>query len=193
MSTNATIAIQRENGTKTAIYLHYDGYIEAAGATLQLAYNTAEKVEELLKLGDLSVLGYYTEPKYEEHNFEKPERDVCVAYHRDRGEPLCQSDSVQEYYYLYDARDAVWYVESEIIVTDTKAMNMLGVRHYVSRPRTLLLDEILQCDFSQWRDDEFATAENVHAACIEKAKQAREKTLQYEQDEYDAYYRAYCD
>jgi len=46
MSTNATIAIQRKDGTRTAIYLHYDGYIEGAGTTLQLAFNTADKVND---------------------------------------------------------------------------------------------------------------------------------------------------
>lgn len=44
MSTNSTISIKRADGTQTSIYCHWDGYIEGVGVTLQLAYNTAEKV-----------------------------------------------------------------------------------------------------------------------------------------------------
>ena len=48
MSTNATIKIKRIDGTTTSINCHYDGYIEGVGVILQLAYNTADKIEKLL-------------------------------------------------------------------------------------------------------------------------------------------------
>lgn len=109
MSTNSTIKIQRKDGTETSIYCHWDGYIEGVGVTLQLAYNTAEKVEELLKLGDLSSLRYYTEPKKGTHDFEHPQESVCVAYHRDRGEDFRQSAGMREYNYTFVEDEAVWY------------------------------------------------------------------------------------
>lgn len=193
MSTNATIAIQKENGTRTAIYLHWDRYIEAAGATLQLAYNTAEKVENLLRLGDLSILGYHTEPTDETHSFENPQREVCVAYHRDRGEEFRQSDSVQEFNYIFDERDACWYVEKETFARDTDAMNLLEINTVISYPRTLLLDEIALCNFEHWQSDEFAATGEVFTKCKEKALEARQKIIEENRAEQEAYYRAYCD
>lgn len=194
MSTNATIAIQRENETRTAIYLHYDGYIEAAGATLQLAYNTAEKVEKLLALGDLSILGYYTEPTDETHNFDNPQRHICCAYHRDRGEAFRQSDSVQEFNYIFDERDACWYVEKETFIRDTSGMKILDINYVISYPRTLLIDEIASCSFECWAADEFADeGEAVFEKCKEKALEARKEIIEKQRAEYDAYYRAYCD
>lgn len=133
MSTNSTIKIKRADGTETGIYCHYDGYIEGVGATLQLAYNTAEKVEKLLKLGDLSTLGYYTEPAAEkgEHNFEHRQENVCCAYHRDRGEDYRQSNSSDnEFIYTFDERDACWYVEEEQPVRDTEAQKFLSLNTF---------------------------------------------------------------
>lgn len=194
MSTNATIAIQRKNGTRTAIYLHWDGYIEAAGATLQLAYNTAEKVEELLKLGDLSILGYYTEPTEETHDFENPQPQICVAYHRDRGESFRQSDGVREYNYIFDERDACWYVEKQTFIEYTKGLKLLAINYMISYPRTLLIDEIATCSFEYWRADEYAeTGDEVVNKCMEKALEARQGIIEKNRAEADAYYRAYCD
>lgn len=193
MSTNATIAINRKDGTRTAIYLHYDGYIEGAGTTLQLAFNTADKVEELLKLGDLSVLNYDLEPT-EEHDFENPQRGVCIAYHRDRGEPFRQSDGVNEFNYTFDETEACWFVEKEVFERDTEACGILELRYVLSYPRTLLLDEILKCEYKYWEADKFVKdGTEVHAACKEKALEARQEIIAHDRAEYEAYYRAYCD
>ena len=144
MSTNSTIAIERKDGTRTAIYCHWDGYIEHNGIILQVAYNTADKVEKLLELGDLSILGYYTDPKEgTTHNFENYQEDVCVAYHRDRGEDFVQSDGKQEFNYIFIEEDACWYVEREYFLKDTKAQKFLDLRLAVEYKRTRLLDEIL--------------------------------------------------
>ena len=72
MSTNATIMRKTEEGKIEAIYLHWDGYPSHVMDQLP-AYDTCEKVAELLALGDLSQL----EPSIAE----------CVAYHRDKEEP----------------------------------------------------------------------------------------------------------
>jgi hypothetical protein len=52
-------------------------------------YNTREKVEELIKLGDLSCLEKNINPdptKPHTFDYENRQDDVCVAYGRDRGE-----------------------------------------------------------------------------------------------------------
>lgn len=70
-----------------------------------------KKIEELLKLGNLSVLCEKTEPNPKlPHSYEFGERqdDVCVAYGRDRGETGTEARirTLQE---LYDA-DCIDYI-----------------------------------------------------------------------------------
>ena len=91
MGTHCSISILKEElagTTYKGIYCHYDGYPEHNGMLLLENYNTEELVEKLISLGDMSTMGEKIEPDPEkgEHNFDKPQDDVCVYYHRDRGE-----------------------------------------------------------------------------------------------------------
>lgn len=123
MATTSTISI-RENGKIRTIYAHYDGYPSHNGAILFQYYTTAEKVNQLIDLGDISILGKYIEPSNKEsHSFSRPEKDVVVAYGRDRGErgvnariyPASDDPSYgcrerQNYDYLF--KDGQWYYRS---------------------------------------------------------------------------------
>ena len=89
MSTRAGIGMLMPDWTIKAIYLHRDGcpFECAAGGILAQYYNTTERVEMLLELGDLSSLGTKIFPDAKTpHSWENPQPDVTVAYHRDRGE-----------------------------------------------------------------------------------------------------------
>ena len=121
MATRSAIGIKNEKGEIKAVYCHYDGYPEWVGKVLIEHYDTTEKVEELLALGDLSPLGERVKPnENEKHSFENPVRDVTVAYHRDRGEALNEARTFHtigevmayfdwnEYYYIFE--DGEWYV-----------------------------------------------------------------------------------
>lgn len=121
MSTRSTIGIKNEKGEIKAVYCHWDGYPEWVGRILVKHYDTTEKVEELLALGDLSSLGERVKPnENEEHSFENPIDDVTVAYHRDRGEALNEARTFNaigevmayfnwnEYYYIFE--NGEWYV-----------------------------------------------------------------------------------
>lgn len=89
MSTRAGIGIQLEDGTIKAIYLHNDGYVSHAGAILAGYYNTDERIETLLNLGDLSSIGEFLEPdKKFPHTFFNRQACVVYAYHRDRRDDL---------------------------------------------------------------------------------------------------------
>lgn len=194
MSTRSTITIKRKDGTETSIYCHSDGYIEGVGAILQLAYNTADKVEELMRLGDLSRLGYYTKPKAgTPHDFENRQENVCVAYHRDRGEPFYQSAGLNDFNYTFDENAAVWYVKEEQFVRDTPAMEALYMDYFLNYPTELLLDALRKANFTGWQDDEFAKAGEVYDKCLEKAIEAREDIIKDKTEISDAYYSAYYD
>lgn len=85
MSTHATIAVLNADNTISSIYLHSDGYKSYAGRMLLAHYNTQEKAEALVALGDLSALA----PSIDKplgHSFATPVRGYTIAYGRDRGE-----------------------------------------------------------------------------------------------------------
>lgn len=67
MSTRSTISIKRADGKYRTIYCHHDGYLEYNGKILINNYKTADRVNALLYLGDLSSLGeepidYWNDP-----------------------------------------------------------------------------------------------------------------------------------
>lgn len=70
MATRSRIGIENEDGTIRSIYCHWDGNLN--GEILKNHYTDRNKINELLDLGDISMLG--------------KELNEVVAYSRDRGE-----------------------------------------------------------------------------------------------------------
>lgn len=185
MSTNSSIRIKRTDGTVTGIYCHWDGYIENNGVILQLAYNTPERVEQLLSLGDISTLRYYTEP----NDILEAKDNVCRAYHRDNGEQFRQTLQDAEYIYTYDEEQRVWYVEQEEIERCTPAIELLALPTQFFKRQALLIDEIIKrtetINSEEWITDEYAEQGKVVEACIQRAKEARADIVK-------EYYNNYC-
>jgi hypothetical protein len=109
MSTRSYIGVRNTDETIDYIYCHFDGYPEGVGATLIEHYANSNRVNELMKLGDLSVLGKFIGEK---QDFDKRVRDCCLAYNRDRGdvnteastdlfEDLIKDQNV-DYVYIFD-------------------------------------------------------------------------------------------
>ena len=104
------------------MYCHFDGYLSYVGQILFDNYNTEEKVKELISHGDMSCIAEKIEPDpSREHKFDGEQQDdVCLYYHRDRGEEWehtkpTEADSEKEYYdrieqeYNYLFKDGKWY------------------------------------------------------------------------------------
>ncbi|WP_462354293.1 hypothetical protein [Alistipes timonensis] len=134
MATRCLIGTMCEDRIR-AIYCHWDGYPEHVGAILCKHYATAERAEALISLGCISTLGpkiapetEFAEPEIElhgpglvRHSFATPQKDVTVAYHRDRGDSLEIYNFYSErgfnhsvripvpYHYLF--KDGQWYVD----------------------------------------------------------------------------------
>ena len=133
MATRSIIGKLNENNTVTYIYCHYDGYYKGGvGQTLNEHYLNESKINDLLELGDLSVLG-------EEIGFQQKFDDrkthvkgFCLAYGRDRGESDIEAHSIsleeyinedvrgEDYKYLY--RDGKW--ECYEYVSETKFIKL---------------------------------------------------------------------
>jgi hypothetical protein len=83
MATRSYIGIRNTDASVDYIYCHFDGYPEHNGAILTEYYSNINRVNELLNLGDLSVLGKFIGEK---QDFDKRVVGNCLAYGRDRGE-----------------------------------------------------------------------------------------------------------
>ena len=109
MSTRSYIGIRNTDGTVDYIYCHFDGYPEHNGKILTKHYTNINKINELLKLGDLSVLG---EDIGEQQSFNNRISGCCLAYGRDRGETNTEmkngdfheliNDMMIDYVYVWD-------------------------------------------------------------------------------------------
>jgi len=99
MATRSMIGkLNEDKSTVTAIYCHWDGYLEHNGQLLTENYTDTNKIDQLLALGDLSVLG---EDIGEKHDFNMTVGKSCTAYGRDREEEGVEAEtySIEEYNY----------------------------------------------------------------------------------------------
>ena len=86
MSTRVWIAKELDNGKYRSIYCHSDGYPSHTGMILLKHYDTEEKLDELLKLGDISIIGGILAPDpTKPHNRMLQQDGVTLAYGRDMG------------------------------------------------------------------------------------------------------------
>jgi hypothetical protein len=118
MSTNAYVGMELPDGKIKFVYLHWDGYAEKPGAgyTLNNFYKDVNKVEELINLGNISVL---RENIGEKHDFDdndlSDENEWSVFYGRDRDEEDQDARIVDNYEsmpnieYVYIFKNNKWY------------------------------------------------------------------------------------
>lgn len=110
MSTRSLIAVEQNDGSVKSIYVHFDGYPDHNGRLLLEYYNSRELADALLELGPLSCLAERLAPEPgEKHSYNCPLPDVCIAYHRDRGEKYTPPYSWHNTEHLMSrASDAFW-------------------------------------------------------------------------------------
>lgn len=97
MSTRAAIALNI-GGTYQTIYCHQDGMPERMLPTLRDNYNSFDLANRLISYGDASSIKAKLEPSSKAaHTFNSSEPDVCVFYHRDRGEDWFSCQPVTYY------------------------------------------------------------------------------------------------
>lgn len=89
MSTSCMIFKKKRSWGKTkksgylGIYCNWDGHPGHVGQILKRHYNTNEKVDRLIALGDISSLYPHIGQK---HDFRDGTNRFVIAYHRDRGD-----------------------------------------------------------------------------------------------------------
>ena len=114
MSTHCVISCHTEDGYD-AIYVHWDGYPSYMYPMLRDYYGTEERAKALVAVGDASIIDKRLLPSKDSgHCFDHKEDDVCVFYHRDRGEELnvfrcSQKDELfEQEFYVYIFEDGQW-------------------------------------------------------------------------------------
>jgi hypothetical protein len=114
MATRSMIACETADDRILAIYCHHDGYLHHNGKILLNHYDTQEKVDQLMALGDLSLL---SKEIGEKQDFDQPtSRDWCLAYGRDRGEVGTEAQtylSLTEAVGEFDGCDYFYYFDGE--------------------------------------------------------------------------------
>lgn len=140
MATNSMILKREADGTMRGIYCHYDGDLGHVGRILFNHYKDPAKVDRLIDLGYIEMLGEEVSPDPNKpHTTEAPQSGVTLAYYRDLGqgdEPrICTYQSVTafddtidnehcNYYYrdgmwMYrEARQRIWIAMTEHLVSD---------------------------------------------------------------------------
>lgn len=123
MATRSRIGRTNEDSSIASTYAHWNGSPGYQGPILLAHYNTAERLNKLLELGDLSALA----PEIgERQEFDAPTptggRLWCMAYGRDRGDAGTQAATSANLAafevladtcgaeYLYLMQDGVWQV-----------------------------------------------------------------------------------
>jgi hypothetical protein len=121
MATRGTISIENEDGSINTVYSHWDNYIACNGALLVKNYNTAEKIRQLLTLGDISSLGsYVAEPGVNPSFDRKLGESDYTTYYAYRGEEVRintwgslddyeRNQQFEEFNYLF-TKENVWSV-----------------------------------------------------------------------------------
>lgn len=115
MSTRSGIGIREDDGSISAIYCHFDGYLDHVGRILYEHYSSPERARQLINLGGLSSIG----PKIHEGPLHgRPSNEYCYPY-ISQGEELridklysiygfLQEYRYCDFHYLYDNGD--WYI-----------------------------------------------------------------------------------
>lgn len=123
--TSSFIAVQRDDDVYEGIYCNLDGYLTHNGAILLDHYQDRNKLDKLIKLGNISELAEETDPDPNfEHSFDydKRQEGVVVAYARDRGETGQESRKLTlsqllnirgaNYVYVLDDNDKWLYLKT---------------------------------------------------------------------------------
>lgn len=122
MSTNASVAIEREDGSVYAIYNHSDGYPQHLGKVLAQHYTDPAKVQELIKNGNASFIDENIGEKIRFGDYDTREANKqCLFYSRDRGERGQQARRYKDfedwryetkgqysYAYIFDVKTSTW-------------------------------------------------------------------------------------
>ena len=104
MSTHSGIGIKRKDGSVDATYCHFDGYLDGVGKNLNNFFRDANKVSNLVSMGDLRSIS-------DSGDVEAFDDEVGFNNKHFRSvEEFLQSDlGSEEFVYVFDENTNRWY------------------------------------------------------------------------------------
>jgi len=105
MGTRSRIACRQPDGSILSIYCHWDGYPTGVGHTLVAKYSNLDTLGRLLARGDRSSLE--DTPEEGMAYADRGDEDVSAVSYPTRAD-LSQSESGEEYMYLYEPEANQW-------------------------------------------------------------------------------------
>ena len=111
MATRSRIVIQTQESEWKSIYCHWDGYPDYMLPILNEHYSDLEKCNELMNLGDISILDKNIGEKIDFNDNElRKENEQCLAYGRDRNEAntQCLVRNLNENFKLYSGEEYMY-------------------------------------------------------------------------------------
>lgn len=145
MSTRANIIYVDENNIAHSVYCHNDGYPQWVGHILKTNYTDIEKIKELISYGDMSALRPKINPvagiPHKANSFlpDNCQPDVCIFYHRDRGDKWEYTKPVE---YKYTAENVYNNTGSDIDYTYVWYDNRWNIYNFNTHKLMELTDEI---------------------------------------------------
>jgi hypothetical protein len=133
MSTHGRIGIELRDGSVLSIYSHWNNFPEHNGRILRTHYNTREKVEELIDLGDCSSIwtdSVWGQPrtdgkKYGPEPYSARGEDCPSLLAADLCEFLLP-DGCEEYHYIF-TRNNQWVCYNMHQFDDTKLPEVVEI------------------------------------------------------------------
>jgi hypothetical protein len=124
MATPCYITVKINDKLYKTVYCNWDGYPSHTGKILLKYYNSQEKAESIVNLGNLSFLDKSVECP-EGHSFNTPIKGYSVFYDRDRGEDDNDAIITDEYIpkrlkekYLYFWNGEKWFCNEKELIFD---------------------------------------------------------------------------
>tara|TARA_R100001163_G_scaffold62959_1_gene54270 strand:- start:703 stop:1188 length:486 start_codon:yes stop_codon:yes gene_type:complete len=109
MSTRSNIVLLRENGSCSAVYCHYDGYLEHNGKMLLDNYSSTEDVRVLVAMGNIRSLKPTLDEMVKEEYAEEPCNYNNLRHYMSEVDTL-----FIEFIYLWSEEDESWWVSRSV-------------------------------------------------------------------------------
>ena len=167
MSTRSWVGKAERNGEYKFIYCHCDGYLEGVGKMLQDYYNTPEKVNALLAIGNVSsirqTLKETAEFSFGEEAFFSREEDFphsgveYIYVYTDEGIWKVYKVNIDEWYYVPLLLDPSWRKHPSSAKDEELLGDTYGQMREAEREGKLcellfpILDNLLEEDYQAFR------------------------------------------
>ena len=127
MATRSLIAMVKEDKSVQVIYCHWDGYPTYVGLQLEFNYNNAKTIQELMDLGDRSLLK--GSPTTEDTYAVSQSKEIKPLVFSSVDEFMTADKSGADYVYLWDGNWHVFEADYENNLTSLGSIDSIELKY----------------------------------------------------------------